>query len=191
MRSTDRSRLPRRSTDWFEDVAAWLLATLAVFGLGIALTVGMSAVAAGMQRARVESVTWIPAVATLVADAPLAAESPTGMPRVQTLATVSWTAPDGTRRVGEAVVGVGTRAGATVPIWLTGDGRLTSAPITPSGAVAVGMATGFAVLAVAACVVAAGWWITRRLTLALNVRAWEREWALTEPRWRGPAGSSR
>jgi hypothetical protein len=180
----DKSRFPRRSTDRFDDVAAWLLSALAVLGLGIALSVGMSEVATGMQSARVESATRIPAIATLVADAPLAAESPTGMPHVQAVATVSWTAPDGTRRAGAAVVGVGTRAGATVPVWLTGDGQLTGAPATPSAAVGAGITTGLAVVAVAACVVAAGWRITRRLTLALNVRAWEREWAVMEPRWR-------
>ena len=184
MRSTERSRLPRRSTDWLEDIAAWLLSAFAVLGLGVALAVGMSEVAAGMQHARNEAAARFPAVATLAVDAPLAAESSTGMPQLRIPATVSWTGPDGTPRVGEAVVGVGTRAGATVPIWLTADGQLTSAPLSSSGAVAMGIATGLAVMAAAACVVAAGWRITRWSTLALNVRAWEREWASTEPQWR-------
>lgn len=184
MRSTHESRPRRRSTDWFEDVVAWLLSAVAVLGLAVALVVGLREFTAGTERVRAESATRVAATATLVEDAPLAVDSPTGMPLVQAPATVSWTAPDGTRKVGTAVVGVGTRAGATIPIWLTGDGALSSAPTTPFGAVGAGVASGVAVLAVDACVVAGLWRVTRRLTLALNVRAWEREWALMEPQWR-------
>ena len=188
MRSVQEPRLPRRSTDWFEDAVAWLLSVVAVLGLGVALVVGLSEFAAGMDRARVESATRTPAAATLVADAPRASESFTGMPLVQVPATVTWTAPDGTRKVGTAVVGVGTRAGSTVPVWLTGDGEMTSAPATPSGAVGLGVGAGLAVLVMDACVIAAAWPAARRLTLALNVRAWEREWERVEPLWSRPPG---
>ncbi len=184
MRSMPESRLPRRPTDRFEDVVAWLLSVLVMLGLGVALTVGLSAFAAGTQQVRAESATRIPAVATLVADAPRADETFTGMPLVQTSATVAWVAPDGTSRVGTAVVGVGTRAGVTIPVWITGDGTMSSAPITSLGAVWVGIGAGLAVLAVDACAVALAWGGTRRVTLAVNVRAWEREWALMEPQWR-------
>lgn len=188
MRSMQQSRLPRRSTDWFEDAVAWLLSVVAVLGLGVALVVGLSAFAAGMERARVESATRIPVGATLVADAPLASDSFTGMPLVQVPSTVTWTAPDGTRRVGTATVGVGTRAGATISVWLTGDSEMTSAPATPAGAVGLGVATGLAVLVMDACVIAAAWPAARRVTLALNVRTWEREWERVEPLWSRAAG---
>jgi hypothetical protein len=183
MPPAQQTRLPRRSTDWFEDAVAWLLSVVAVLGLGVALAVGLSEFAAGTERARVESATRVPADATLVADAPRATESFTGVPLVQVPATVTVTAPDGEQKVGTAAVGVGTRAGATVPVWLTSDGEMTSAPGTPSGALAAGVGAGLAVLVADACVILAAWLTARRLALALNVRSWEREWERVEPMW--------
>lgn len=184
MRSTRETRLPRRTTDRFEDAVAWLLAAIALLGLGAAPAAGLSEFAAGMERGRVEAATRTPATATLVADAPQAAESPTGIPQVRTPATVTWTAPNGTRGVGTVIVSVGAREGATIPIWLTADGALTGAPTTAVAATGAGLVTGLAVLILDACVVAAAWWATRRATLAVNARAWDQEWAVMEPQWR-------
>jgi hypothetical protein len=173
MRSTRETRLPRRTTDRFEDAVAWLLAAIALLGLGAALAAGLSEFATGMERGRAEAATRTPATATLVADAPRAAESPTGIPQVRTPATVTWTAPDGTRGVGTVIVSVGAREGATIPIWLTADGALAGAPTTAAAATGAGLVTGLAVLTLDACVVATAWWATRRATLAVNARAWD------------------
>lgn len=182
MRSAREPR--RRPTDRFEDTVAWLLCAVALLGLGAALAAGLTEFAAGMDRVRTEAATRTPVTATLVDDAPSAAVSPSGPPRVRIPAAVAWTMPDGSRGIGTAIVSVGTPAGSPVPIWITSDGERTGAPTTPPGAVGAGILTGLAVLMLDAGVVTAAWWAARRMTFALNARAWEREWALIEPHWR-------
>ncbi len=187
MRSAREPGFRRRSTDWFEDAVAWLLSAAAVLGLGVALAVGLSQFATASDRARVEAATSIPVRATLVDDA--ASESVTGMmPLVQVPAGVTWTGPDGTPRRGSVAVAAGARAGTTVPVWLTRDGVLTGAPTTPAEAIGVGVGAGLTVVLVDGCVIVAAWPAARRLALALNARAWEREWRRVEPLWSRASG---
>jgi hypothetical protein len=97
-----------------------------------------------------------------------------------------WTAPDGTPGSGTVLVATGTAAGTTLPIWITGDGIVTRPPTSPARALGVGLVNGVVVLMLDAGLVALAWCATRRATLAVNARSWEREWALVEPQWRNP-----
>ena len=71
--------------------------------------------------------------------------------RSAVLIPAHWSTDDGEPRTGDVLVPSGTRAGEQVTVWVTDDGRLTSAPIDPSdGSLRVGVLT-FIALVLAAC----------------------------------------
>jgi hypothetical protein len=131
-----------------------------------------------------------PVQALLVEDAALVGESAvaTGADYAAPLLVhtrATWTAPQGTRRVGEIPVLEGTRAGETVTIWVTRDGTRTTAPLGEDAALrdAVGVALGAAVgVALAAFGLHRG---VCRVIGRRRDRQWDAEWATVEPVWRG------
>ena len=94
-----------------------------------------------------------------------------------------WTAPDGTVVTSELPVPVGTSAGATVDVWTTRDGQLTSHPIGESQVASLadlGEIAGAATVAVLLALVGvlARWSLDKR-----RMAAWEADWQSTGPRW--------
>ncbi|WP_333742957.1 hypothetical protein [Streptomyces ardesiacus] len=98
-------------------------------------------------------------------------------------AAVHWTAPDGTEKSATARVPAATRHGDTVDVWLDSQGR--SVPPPSDGAeiwqhsATVGS---FTALGTALTVLLAHRAV-RAVTLRRRLAEWDREWALTEPRW--------
>jgi hypothetical protein len=167
-------RIPKRGTDWLEDVAAWLLASLSLLGAAVSLMVGLQVHGSLMERAALESTARTPVRAVLLQDTPVvpdADDQQTG-PVVQV--PVRWVDTDGTVRVDEASVTGLPRAGDTVQVWADRSHHLVPAPTNPDDATAAGIA----VLMVAWCGV-------RHFTSTRNYARWAREWAEVEPRWSG------
>ncbi|MEV6772408.1 hypothetical protein AB0N05_27620 [Nocardia sp. NPDC051030] len=67
-------------------------------------------------------------------------------------------------------------AGATVQIWISKDGKPTTAPTRAGAAAAEGIGTGIAVLVETWCATAATVWITGTALDARRHARWEREW---------------
>ncbi|MBX7553458.1 hypothetical protein K1Y78_37100 [Streptomyces sp. tea 10] len=126
--------------------------------------------------------------AVLPADAPsgaLSALSADG----RVLATVRWTAPDGTAHTGRTTVAAGLRAGSRVLVWQDDQGRL--APAKPTGrvegAVEAGLFGAAAALAVAAPACGAAT-VARACLDRRRTARWDREWDAVEPQWRHRSG---
>jgi hypothetical protein len=95
----------------------------------------------------------------------------------------SWVTPAGSTRVGDVVVPAGTRAGTSITIWLTPDGRLTAAPadasVVAAGAAAAGALAFLAVpLAAVGLHLVTSWLLDRR-----RARQWAAGWASVAPVW--------
>ncbi|MEU9451535.1 hypothetical protein [Streptomyces sp. NPDC048277] len=121
----------------------------------------------------------VPAVVTGLAQRP-----PTlGTSGGKAVATVRWTAPDGSPRTESTLVDSGLKAGGRVVVWQDGHGTLTAAP--PSSAEAaveaavLGAVAGLSLTgAVHALGALARWRLDQR-----RLDAWDREWDLVGPRW--------
>ncbi|WP_405653090.1 hypothetical protein [Streptomyces sp. NBC_00019] len=99
------------------------------------------------------------------------------------LATVRWTAPDGSTRTGQTLVDVGQPAQSRVVLWQDDQGALATEPPSPTEAAveagALGTLAGFALTGVVYALGALARW---RLELR-RVDGWGREWDLVGPRW--------
>jgi hypothetical protein len=95
----------------------------------------------------------------------------------------AYTAPDGRKHIGEVPAPVGSRAGATVKIWVNYAGQLVYPPIgegqIASRVIAV-VALTPAVLAIILLAVAS---LTRRLLDRRRLAGWASEWSAVEPLW--------
>jgi len=98
-------------------------------------------------------------------------------------ARATWTAPDGKRITNEVPAPVGTRAGATVKIWVNDAGQLVYPPIgegqIASRVIAV-VALTPAILAIILLAVAS---LTGRLLDRRRLAGWAAEWSAVEPLW--------
>ncbi|MEU3660641.1 hypothetical protein AB0E77_12920 [Streptomyces sp. NPDC032940] len=98
-------------------------------------------------------------------------------------ATVRWTASDGTRHSGRAVVDEGLKAGSRVTLWTDRQDRLTTAPPTAAqagvDAAFTGTASSFAVVTAAA----AGYYGARVVLDRRRRAAWEDEWQHIGSQW--------
>ncbi|MGD0705424.1 MAG: hypothetical protein ABSA02_36750 [Trebonia sp.] len=94
-----------------------------------------------------------------------------------------WTAPDGAVVQGQIPVPVGTRAGATVPVWTTRGGQLTSHPMSESQVASLtelGQLTGAAAVALLLTLVGL---LARRSLDKRRMAGWDADWQATGPRW--------
>jgi hypothetical protein len=179
-----RSPLVRR-TDVAEDVAAWVLVTLALLAALGAVVVGRAAHSAALRHVEVGGPLAVRV--ELLADAPAAPAA--GRPAVVQEVPVAWTAPDGTEQTGELVLHAPLKAGSTVGAWVDRDGRLTTTPPRHgSQAAAFGVGAGLTTGALAWALLALTWSGLCRVTAARNTTAWAREWARVEPEWRRRVG---
>ncbi|MEV7395252.1 hypothetical protein [Streptomyces sp. NPDC091215] len=99
------------------------------------------------------------------------------------MATVRWTAPDGSSRTGLTRVDAGLDAGTSVVVWEDGRGRLVAEPPSATAAgVEAGVLGAAAVAALAGAALGAGavarWRLDER-----RMALWGREWDLVGPRW--------
>jgi hypothetical protein len=176
----DRNPL-RRASDRVESLM--LIALLAVF----LASAPLAALACGgwahtaAQRAELAQAASRRLVTAVVATAPAVGDI--GFGGTASVSQARWTAPDGKVVKQEIPVSVGTRPGATLQVWSTLDGQLTSHPMSAaqvSGCTALGEATGAAAAATALALVGllAHWALVRR-----RMSAWDADWQATGPRW--------
>ena len=123
-----------------------------------------------------------PVRAVLVADVP-DSTAVVGTSGDRRMATVRWTADDGTTRTGQTLVSSGHKAGSAVVVWQDDRGRLTTAPPGSTEAAfeaaLLGTAAACALAGLAAGAGAvARWQLDRR-----RLDQWGREWAVVGPRW--------
>ncbi|MFJ9626834.1 hypothetical protein ACIQPR_20355 [Streptomyces sp. NPDC091280] len=114
---------------------------------------------------------------------------PAGLPSVEGsrpqdfLVAVRWTQPGEGPRTGTVAVPEGTARGDTVDVWLDAKGRAVA---PPPGEVAVWQHTltvGAWTTGGTAALVLLASALVRRISLRHRLAEWERDWALTEPRW--------
>jgi hypothetical protein len=180
-------RKPRkRGIDHIEDAAAWLLTSLALIGVVLAVVIGVQVHSNVLDRARVEMAARTSASAVLLADTPQMAGTEGGEGRSPMAeVAVRWVGRDGAERVGEVRVQPPRYAGETVTVWTDRTGNLVPPPTTPVEAhFAAAAAAGLVLLALSG-VLAALWNAIRRGTMALSRVQWEREWQQVEPVWSG------
>lgn len=181
----DRNPLRRPSDRVGAGISAVMVMVCLVGVPAVALYAGQRVYRADMQTVRVESVARHPARAVLLTDAPSRDGNVTFAAPRRPFVHARWTAPDGTVRTGDIPASPGARTGSVEWVWVDGDGHLTSAPLTPGQARSQSWSAAlFAALALilAAAAVRA---VARQLLDRRNLAAWEREWAMVEPRWSG------
>ncbi|WP_203731824.1 hypothetical protein [Streptomyces sp. SID12501] len=172
-----RSPLRRRS----DAVEAWVvLVTSVVMAVGMPLAGALCSVRVGsvLFQQRQE---WHRTSAVLTEDA----GDPGPGTYARTWAVVRWTASDGSVRTAGVRVGAGSGAGTRTVIWTDGRGRLVSAPLTPGQAVALSAFAGMLSASGVALLLLAGRQAVRMGLDRHRAGRWEREWALTGPRWSG------
>ncbi|MHC3469869.1 Rv1733c family protein [Streptomyces sp. 7R007] len=179
-------RSPLRRTSYLVEAwllpAAWLLALAAAVVAGVltARTVQHSSDALRSQRHAVPAV--------LTQDAQRTTSSVDGDGGDRAWARVRWTLPDGTTRTGVARVDAGGRAGSTTRVWLDRQGRLVPQPASAGQAQMQSLVLGtVAAVSAGSVVLLAGWGVCSLLERR-RLAAWDTEWALVSPGWRGKTG---
>ncbi|MEU9627424.1 hypothetical protein AB0D89_11465 [Streptomyces luteogriseus] len=99
------------------------------------------------------------------------------------VATVRWTAADGTSHTGRTQVNTGLKAGERVAVWMDREDRLTTAPQTPGQADIEAAFMGAAAFLGVATTAAAGFYGARVVLDRRRSRAWEAEWRKQGSRW--------
>lgn len=164
-----------RVTDRVEDVAAWLLALLAVTVVCLAVSIGQLGHDRTLSQDRPEDRVLVDAV---VLDTAIAVPGPSG-------SLVRWTSPTGTTVVGR-VPPTARTPGGHVPLWIDRrTGAPTRPPADPVSADVVGWTWGSAVVLGGWSLLTLAWFGLRTLTGRHNDRAWEQGWAHVEPAWSG------
>ncbi|AKZ54082.1 putative integral membrane protein [Streptomyces ambofaciens ATCC 23877] len=115
--------------------------------------------------------------------------APDALPSVQTggeysyRATVRWSTPDGDERSTTARVPAGTRHGDTVEVWLDSRGRGVPPPVADAAVWQHSVTIGACTTLGTALTVLLAHCAVRKVALRHRMAEWERDWALTEPRW--------
>ncbi len=177
---SQRANPLRRTSDRFESWVSCFLMLVLVLGLpAAALGAGLVAYESSERTVQTQSAErqQVDARVTSVD------EKAGGNARQQ--ARVRWTDDDGTARTGTAPVTRNTQEGATVRVWVTGDGAVTGPPMSRNQAVTTGwFAGGAAAIGVAAGVFAART-VVRHVLDRRRYAQWDAEWRLVEPLWAG------
>jgi hypothetical protein len=184
--ATDRGaagRFPRRATDLVEDAVLWLLSSLVLLLVVLAVMTAVAAYGHITDRSQGEAARHAPVRAVLAAAAPAMVDDsgyrlPVGVP-------ATWTGPDGRPHAGSIPVLGPLPAGADVSVWVDEQGSVVDAPPTAIEAAAAAFLTAVFIVACGGGVLAGGWGLARRAIGAANSRRWEREWADVGPRWSG------
>ncbi|MBB3084465.1 Rv1733c family protein [Geodermatophilus sabuli] len=176
-RRTDRLQAIGRLVVVLSMLAAPLLAVVA----SAATTAHLQAVAAAEASDRSPTHAVLLEVApepTPPSGATVNAVPSTGVP-----VRAAWSLPGGVTREGFVSARPHTPIGATVPVWVDGEGDLTSAPLDRSSIPNRAAAAGLLPLI---GLPLATWTLYVALTRALDAsreRAWEEEWTAVEPDW--------
>jgi hypothetical protein len=177
----DHNPLRRRA----DVIEGWLLpAVIAVFlALSPVLVIGASAWVRAQNAAVAQAErSWhrVPGVLLQAVPGPLMSDN--GANTWVTWTPARWT-DDGRRHVGQVPADAGTRAGATVPVWLNRAGTVQTPPLS-AGQVRDRVTLAAAVGLTALAVLLAGLsWLGRRLLDRRRLAGWETAWLAVEPQW--------
>ncbi|WP_329282227.1 Rv1733c family protein [Streptomyces sp. NBC_01451] len=179
-----RSNPLRRHDDIVEAwivLALWAIITIGGTVAGLVTANAAADMFAG-QRAERHAVR-----AVLLTDAPPAVSTLRGASG-RSMATVRWTAPDGSTRTADTLVNAGLTAGSGFVVWQDGQGELTTEPIGPTdAAIEAGFLGAAAALSLAGISCVAGalarWRLDQR-----RIDRWGREWDQVGPRWSHKTG---
>ncbi len=179
-RRFDRNPL-RRPADRAETIMLALLLVAFLVGAPLAALASGTWARAMAQRAEVAQTASRYQVTAVVLTA--AGSATVGSWNLTSVTSARWTAPDGTVVTGEVPVPAYTSAGATVRVWTTRDGQLTSLPMGESQVAYLadlGEIAGAAAVVVLLTLVGvlARWSLDKR-----RMAAWDADWQSTEPRW--------
>jgi hypothetical protein len=94
-----------------------------------------------------------------------------------------WLLPSGATRTGLVEAADGSKAGAEVRIWLDESGKLVSAPMSTVDLVGAGVLVALFGWLIALGLIALAYWGLRNMLDRRRYRAWDTEWARTEPDW--------
>ena len=177
-----RDRSLRRGTDRVEDAAAWALTVSGMFLAIVAGMLGVGSYSQGMERVRSDQAVLFQTTAVVLRDAPVQIVEPaSAAPFVYVPAR--WIDAAGVPHEGSVLARRDSRAGTQIQVWLDREGALAPPPSTELNAVLSALSVAVMVLALGGCAIVALWNGLRRMTVAHNTRAWEREWARVEPEW--------
>ncbi|WP_214364469.1 hypothetical protein [Pseudonocardia sp. H11422] len=177
--------MPRRRTDRLEDALAWLVVSLALFTLVIAVVSGSAVHGREMDRVEQERGDRTPVRAVLLQTAPKVplSEGSVVLPPARVPAT--WTGANGVEHTGLITVRGMLHAGTSVRTWADPHGALVGPPASAASA-------SIAAITVAAGILGAGWGLlaglwagVRRWIAARNAAGWAREWVRVGPEWTG------
>ncbi|WP_031103722.1 hypothetical protein [Streptomyces sp. NRRL S-146] len=157
-------------------LAAWLV-TAVVGPVAAVLSIRATVDELAQQRAERH-----PATAVVASDAPRSVVSG-GMIVDRVIATVRWTAADGTLHTGRAQVDAGAKAGERVAVWMDQEERLTAPPQTPGHGDIEAAFMGVAAFLGIATAAAAGFYGARVVLDRRRSRAWDGEWQEQGSRW--------
>jgi hypothetical protein len=172
----------KRTSDRIQFLARVLLVCCLVTAIPVALVVASVVHAQALTEASAQSLERHQVDAELVA-APTVTTGESDDIAQPLRAPATWPGPSGEEHTGVVVVPTGATAGSTVPIWVDGDGDLTSRPLDAGDAMAraVGMA---AVTYGWISILAAGAYLAFRAALDRSrLRRWATDWAVIEPEW--------
>ncbi|MEV0172073.1 hypothetical protein AB0I00_13260 [Streptomyces sp. NPDC050803] len=180
-----RNPLKRRA----DVVETWVLLAACALTVLVGVVVGLTtagSVEHGLARERAE---WRPVEARLT-DRATGAFDPhaTASGGALVWAKVSWTAPDGSFRTGQARVRQGSEAGTAVTVWTDREGRLVTEPATASQARVRAALAGALVGACAAALPVVGGRMLCGPLERRRVDRWDTEWARFGPSWGRTAG---
>ena len=182
-RSSPTGRLPRRRTDRVEDAAAWLLASIALFVLLLAIWGGAAVHADALDQSRLQHGQRTQVEAVLLNDPPPGYREADS--EEATRRSVRFTDTSGSEHVADVPVAAVQPAGDTVRLWVDRNDRVVPAPLTQTDAVVISAMAGIGITALGTAILASLWCGLRRLFDARNRVAWDQEWAEVEPVWSG------
>ena len=166
----------RRRTDWFEPCSLLGILVAAALAVVLALSASQSVLSDRLEAVQREEAARRQVIAAVLAEV----HEPGSDSRS---VAVRWGQPP-EEHFAVVQLSVHVRAGATLPIWLDQDGRLTSPPETRAAATRAAGTTGAAVLLGSLVLILGGYGLARWWVVRHRLRAWGAEWEWIEPRWR-------
>jgi len=175
-----------RAQSWLK-LLGFLL--LVVAGPLTAVSAGQAAYRAGVAEARAQLSGLHRSPAVLLPAAPATAGASGEFGSGQTWMRARWHAADGAVRTSPILAPAGTRAGATVTVWLTAAGRISPGPLQKGQITGRAITTAVLTAAVFTVAVLAGLWLVQWRLDRRRLAAWDAAWQRVEPRWsrRGPS----
>lgn len=168
-----------RASDRYEAALLIIVVTAMALALPLAALVGQSSYAGQVSSSAREALSRHRATATVLQDAPgpVALSEGIGTITTNTTAPARWLSRDGVLRTGDITLPAGSRAGATVSIWISATGEPVTAPVPASGAVTGGILAGVFTWLGAAALFILVYGLGRRILDRRRLALWEQEWA--------------